>query len=197
MRLKNIIGYNSWNAPPSLSSKPAKSLQKTLSVIFLAYLSLSGTITFLKRKRCFFFLELDRFSTKVDDITLPLKWDASRVHTSFSMTCFIAKYLIIRELTYCVGGSKVELMIFLWPEPNTLLLVSWFGFRTRAINALRTVSMNRLPALEVVPFSCLWLSKSHSWPKKSLVLSRSSSQSECNNDDRVRSYSWKHRINNL
>jgi hypothetical protein len=114
-------------------------------------------------------------------------------------------------LTVGIDPSAEQLLVFLERPPNMLLFASAFVsvcVLTLAIRALRTVSMNLLPAPEMVPlphsdddddeaadfvssvFKPLVLLPLPSplYPKKSLVLSFSSSHKECNNEVRVLSY---------
>lgn len=58
------------------------------------------------------------------------------------------------QLTLGMDPSAEQLLVFLDRPPETLLFASEFDIvcvLTRAMSALRTVSMNRLPAPEMVP----------------------------------------------
>lgn len=129
------------------------------------------------------------------------------------------------QLTLGMDPSAEQLLVFLDRPPETLLFASKLDcicvLLTRALSALRTVSMNRLPAPDMVPFphsdddaddettDDLVSSEPRPplapptapapvlppslCPRKSLVLSFSSSHNECNRDVRV--LSWKHIMN--
>lgn len=105
--------------------------------------------------------------------------------------------------------STEQLLVFLERPPEMLLFVSALDnvcVLTLAMSALRTVSINLLPAPEIVPLpysdddeddEAMDLAGSEPkplvplvlpsplYPRKSLVLSFSSSHNECNKDVRV------------
>lgn len=121
------------------------------------------------------------------------------------------------QLTLGMDPSAEQLLVFLDRPPETLLFASALDsvcVLTRAISALRTVSMNLLPAPEMVPLphsddedddeaaddlvssaprpplvpaapALVPLLPPSLCPRKSLVLSFSSSHNECNKDVRV------------
>lgn len=109
-------------------------------------------------------------------------------------------------LTLGIDPSAEQLLVFLESPPETLLFASELDnvwVLTLAMRALRTVSMNLLPAPEMVPLphsdddddeavdlvgsalKPLALPLSPLCPRKSFVLSFSSSHNECNSDVRV------------
>jgi len=125
------------------------------------------------------------------------------------------------KLTLGMDPSAEQLLVFLDRPPEMLLFASTLDnvcVLTRAMSALRTVSMNRLPAPEMVPLphsdddddeaaDDLVSSEPRPplappvpalvpplppslCPRKSLVLSFNSSHSECNKDVRV--LNWKY-----
>lgn len=121
---------------------------------------------------------------------------------------------VLKLLTPGNDPSAEQLLVFLDRPPETLLFVSALDsvwVLTLAMSAFRTVSMNRLPAPDMVPLpnseeddddeapadfvdsvpgnplgpGTPPPTPTPSQPRKSLVLSLSSSHSECNSDVRV------------